>query len=46
MVATVLSSTSPMFALVLGAMFLGERLTPFAAVGAFLTVVGIVVLKI
>ena len=45
MVATVLSSTSPMFALVLGAMFLGERLTPFATVGAFLTVVGIVVLK-
>jgi DME family drug/metabolite transporter len=45
MVATVLSSTSPMFALVLGAMFLGERLTPFAVAGALLAVVGIVVLK-
>jgi DME family drug/metabolite transporter len=46
MVATVLSSTSPMFALVLGAFFLGERLTPFAVVGALLTVAGIVVLKV
>jgi drug/metabolite transporter, DME family len=45
-VATVLSSTSPMFALVLGALFLGERLTPFAVAGALLTVVGIVVLKV
>jgi drug/metabolite transporter (DMT)-like permease len=45
-VATVLSSTSPMFALVLGAMFLGERLTPSAVVGSLLTVVGIVVLKL
>jgi len=46
MVATVLSSTSPMFALILGALFLDERLTPFAIVGAMLTVVGIVVLKV
>ena len=45
-VATVLSSTSPMFALVLGAMFLGERLTPAAIAGALLTIVGIVVLKV
>ena len=45
-VATVLSSTSPMFALVLGALFLGERLTPHAVGGAVLTVAGIVVLKI
>ena len=45
-VATVLSSTSPMFALILGALFLDERLTPFAIVGAMLTVVGIVVLKV
>jgi DME family drug/metabolite transporter len=45
MVATVLSSTSPMFALVLGALFLGERLTPHAVGGAVLTVAGIVVLK-
>ena len=46
LVATVLSSTSPMFALVLGAMFLGERLTLFAIAGALLTVAGIVVLKV
>ena len=45
-VATVLSSTSPMFALVLGALFLGERLTPFAIMGALLTIAGIVVLKV
>jgi drug/metabolite transporter (DMT)-like permease len=45
-VATVLSSTSPMFALVLGAMFLGERLTLAAVAGALLTVVGIVVLQV
>jgi drug/metabolite transporter (DMT)-like permease len=45
-VATVLSSTSPMFALVLGALFLGERLTSFAVAGALLTVVGIVILRL
>jgi DME family drug/metabolite transporter len=45
-VATVLSSTSPMFALGLGAMFLGERLTLGAVVGALLTIAGIVVLDI
>ena len=45
-VATVLSSPSPMFALGLGAMFLGERLTPGAVLGALLTVAGIVVLEI
>jgi uncharacterized membrane protein len=35
-----------MFALVLGALFLGERLTSFAVLGALLTVAGIVVLKV
>jgi drug/metabolite transporter (DMT)-like permease len=45
-VATVLSSTSPMFALALGAAFLGERLTPAAITGALLTIAGIVVLKV
>ena len=45
-VATVLSSTSPMFALALGAAFLGERLTAAAVVGALLTVAGIVVLQV
>jgi DME family drug/metabolite transporter len=45
-VATVLSSTSPMFALGLGAAFLGERLTAAAVAGAALTVVGIVILKV
>jgi DME family drug/metabolite transporter len=46
MVATVLSSTSPMFAIALGAAFLGERLTPGAVAGAALTVAGIVILKV
>jgi DME family drug/metabolite transporter len=46
MVATVLSSTSPMFAIALGAAFLSERLTPGAVAGAALTVAGIVVLKV
>ena len=45
-VATVLSSTAPMFALGLGAVFLGERLTTGAVLGALLTVAGIVVLEI
>ena len=45
-VATVLSSTSPMFALGLGAAFLGERLTVAAVAGALLTVVGIVILEV
>jgi drug/metabolite transporter (DMT)-like permease len=35
-----------MFALGLGAMFLGERLTPAAVGGALLTIAGIVVLDI
>ncbi len=46
MVATVLSSTSPMFAIALGAAFLSERLTPGAVAGAALTVAGIVILKV
>jgi drug/metabolite transporter (DMT)-like permease len=45
-VATVLSSTSPMFALGLGALFLGERLSVAAVLGALLTIAGIVVLDI
>jgi drug/metabolite transporter (DMT)-like permease len=45
-VATVLSSTSPMFALGLGAMFLGERLSVAAVIGAVFTIAGIVVLDI
>ncbi len=45
-VATVLSSTSPMFALGLGALFLGERLSLAAVLGALLTIAGIVVLDI
>ena len=44
-VATVLSSTSPMFALGLAAMFLGERVSAGAVCGALLTIVGIVILK-
>jgi DME family drug/metabolite transporter len=45
-VATVLSSTSPMFALGLGALFLGERLRLAAVLGALLTIAGIVVLDV
>jgi drug/metabolite transporter (DMT)-like permease len=45
-VATVLSSTSPLFALALGGMFLGERVTLGAALGAVLAIAGIVILKV
>jgi DME family drug/metabolite transporter len=44
-VSTVLSSTAPMFAIPLGVIFLGERLSLRPAVGALVTVAGIVVLK-
>ena len=44
-VATVLSSTAPMFAIPLGVIFLGERLSMRPVVGALVTVAGIVVLK-
>ena len=45
-VATVLSSTAPLFAVPLGMVFLGERLPPVALVGAAVAVVGVVVLKL
>ncbi len=45
-VATVLSSTAPLFAVPLGVMFFGERLPPVALVGAAVAVVGVVVLKL
>jgi drug/metabolite transporter (DMT)-like permease len=45
-VATVLSSTSPMFAIPLGLLFLGERVSAGAAVGALLTVAGIALLQL
>jgi uncharacterized membrane protein len=44
-VATVLSSTAPMFAMPLGYFFLGERLSRQAVVGTVLTVAGIAVLQ-
>jgi drug/metabolite transporter (DMT)-like permease len=44
-VATVLSATSPMFAIPLGALYLGERMTVTAALGTALTVAGIAVLN-
>jgi drug/metabolite transporter (DMT)-like permease len=44
-VATVLSSTSPMFAIPLGLLFLGERVSSGAIVGTLLTVAGIAVLQ-
>jgi DME family drug/metabolite transporter len=45
-VATVLSSTAPLFAVPLGVVFLGERLTPLAIVGAAVAVGGIILLKL
>jgi drug/metabolite transporter (DMT)-like permease len=45
-VATVLSSTAPLFAVPLGMIFLGERLPVRAVVGAVVTVAGIVVLRL
>jgi drug/metabolite transporter (DMT)-like permease len=45
-VSTVLSSTAPMFAIPLGTMFLGERITGTAALGTLITVVGVAVLNL
>jgi len=45
-VATVLSSTAPLFAVPLGVVFLGERLPWLAMLGALVTVAGIVVLRL
>jgi drug/metabolite transporter (DMT)-like permease len=45
-VATVLSSTAPLFAVPLGVVFFGERLPPIAVVGAAVAVLGVVVLKL
>lgn len=44
--ATVLSSTAPMFAIPLGLVFLGERLAVGPVVGSIVTVAGIVVLQL
>jgi drug/metabolite transporter (DMT)-like permease len=44
-IGTVLSSTSPIFALLLAVFFLGERVRPAAVAGTALTVLGIVVLR-
>jgi len=45
-VATVLSSTAPMFAIPLGLFFLGERLAPRAVLGSLVTVAGIALLQL
>lgn len=45
-VAAVLSSTAPMFALPLGALFLGERMTRTAALGTAMTIAGVAVLHL
>ena len=44
-VATVLSSTAPIFALPLGFFFLGERAAPIAVAGIILTIIGIAILQ-
>jgi DME family drug/metabolite transporter len=43
--ATVLSSTAPIFAIPLGLVFLGERVSPAAVIGTAVTVIGIAVLQ-
>ncbi|HUG37248.1 MAG TPA: DMT family transporter [Candidatus Limnocylindrales bacterium] len=43
---TVLSSTAPMFAIPLGMIFLGERLTPAAILGTITAVAGIAVMQL
>ena len=45
-VASVLTSTAPLFAIPLGVVFLGERLPLLAVLGAVVTVSGIVVLRL
>lgn len=45
-VATVLSSTAPLFAVPLGVVFLGERLPLLALAGTAVTVLGIIVLRL
>ena len=45
-VATVLSSTAPIFAIPLGLFFLAERVPPAAVVGAAITVVGVAILQL
>jgi drug/metabolite transporter (DMT)-like permease len=45
-VGSVLSSTAPLFALPLGVMFLGERVSVWTVLGALVAVAGIVVLQL
>ena len=45
-VAAVLSSTAPIFAIPLGLVFLGERVTVAALIGTLVTVIGIAVLQL
>ena len=45
-VATVLSSTAPLFAIPLGLAFLGERLAPAAVIGTAIAVIGIAMLQV
>lgn len=45
-VAAVLSSTAPLFAIPLGLLFLGERLTARAVLGTLVTVAGLAILQI
>jgi drug/metabolite transporter (DMT)-like permease len=42
----VLSSTAPLFALPLGVIFLGERVSVWTVLGALVAVAGIVVLQV
>jgi drug/metabolite transporter (DMT)-like permease len=45
-VAAVMTSTSPLFGIPLARLFLGERISPQIALGACLTVVGIILVEL
>ena len=45
-IGSILSSVAPMFAIPLGVIFLGERLSPGAILGVLVTIVGVAVLQL
>jgi drug/metabolite transporter (DMT)-like permease len=45
-IGSVLSATAPLFALPLGVIFLGERVSVWTVLGALVAVAGIVVLQL
>jgi drug/metabolite transporter (DMT)-like permease len=45
-IGSILSSVAPMFAIPLGAAFLGERLSPGAVLGVLVTILGVAILQL